>query len=460
MTQASPIPFVESGSYPVREGNAVHAWIDGEPAFRRICKAIDDAKHSVWTTITFMWPEFAMPDERGAALDVLNRAAIRGVDVRLIFWRPDEKTENLKRNAFWGAEDHFQLLRSQQSACKIRWDCAAPGFCQHQKTWLIDAGEDTETTFVGGINLNPNSVAPVGHGGENENHDAYVELRGPSAVDVHHNFVQRWNEASERHSADGRWGDGSDCDLPFPVKVPAQVSGVTVQIQRTIHPDCYTDQTAAPAGKLFEIDEGERSNLDQYCTAIKAAKHTIYMENQYLEVRDIIDQFLGALKRGVEVILVMPVMPDLPPAATVPPELIELWDHRAKLGNFNNFMLAGLAGQGSDRRRNPIYVHSKLMLIDDTWATIGSCNLHKYSLFGNSEINAAISSPDFVRGLRSELFREHLNKETAQLDDLSAFKLFKAIANGNRSRHEHANADWQGLAFALDITSYGRNKQF
>jgi hypothetical protein len=28
---------------------------DGEPAFRRICEAIDTARRSVWVTVTFMW---------------------------------------------------------------------------------------------------------------------------------------------------------------------------------------------------------------------------------------------------------------------------------------------------------------------------------------------------------------------------------------------------------------------
>ena len=39
-----------------------------------------------------------------------------------------------------------------------------------------------------------------------QDHDAYVEIAGPCATDVHHNFVQRWNEASERHQDDGLFG--------------------------------------------------------------------------------------------------------------------------------------------------------------------------------------------------------------------------------------------------------------
>lgn len=121
-------PFVTTGAYPTRGGNQVWPLIDGEPAFRRICEAIEAAQHSVWATVTFMWPSFQMPDGRGSALDVLERAARRGIDVRLLFWRPDDATAALKRNAFWGSPEHFDLLRHYPQL-NIRWDRAHPGYC-------------------------------------------------------------------------------------------------------------------------------------------------------------------------------------------------------------------------------------------------------------------------------------------------------------------------------------------
>src|SRR5262249_24509058 len=150
----------------VRPHNLVRPLIDGVPAFRRVCQAIDGARHSVWATVTFMWASFRMPDGRGSALDVLSRAADRGLDVRLIFWRPDAQTESLKANAFWGSPDQVALLERSHPNLRIRWDCAEPGFAQHQKSWLIDAGHDSATTFLGGINLNPHSVVAPGHRGE------------------------------------------------------------------------------------------------------------------------------------------------------------------------------------------------------------------------------------------------------------------------------------------------------
>ncbi len=397
-----------------------------------------------------MWGSFQMPDGRGSALEVLNRAAARDIDVRLIFWRPDRETEHHKRNAFWGAEDHIRLLVTSRSAVRIRWDRAHPGFCQHQKSWLIDAGEETETAFVGGINLNPHSMVAPGHFGEGQNHDVYVELAGPSAVDVHHNFVQRWNEASERRADDGRWGSGSETDLPFPRLVPSPRGHAFVQIQRTIHRGRYSDGQAAPKGSHFDIASGERSNFDQYCAAIGAAQRSIYIENQYCDVPEILTSLQRALKRGVEVLLLMPANPGFADR----PEMRALMDARAALGAHENFTLAGIAGLSADARRVPVYVHAKLMLVDDAWATIGSCNLHSYSLFGNSEMNVAYFDPDTVRALRCELFQEHLDQDTSGMDDRDALRLFRKTALENLNRFEAGDHAWQGLAFTLDSAAY------
>lgn len=447
--------FVTTGTYPTRAGNAVRLLIDGEPAFRRICEAIESARHSVWATITFMWPEVQMPDGRGTPLDVLERAAMRGVDVRLIFWRPDPETASHRRNAFWGSPEHFELLRERHARLSVRWDRAHPGYCQHQKTWLIDAGEASSTAFVGGINLNPHSMVTPGHTGEEQNHDVYIELSGPSVADVHHDFVQRWNEASERHATDGRWGERGETDLLFPKQLPAERGSVTVQIQRTTHCDRYRNGRAPVDGVASDIALGEQTNLEQYRLAIQSARRSIYIENQYLEVIEIVDALHQALERGVEVVILMPASPELSPRAYETPEGRSFFAARAALGKYDHFTLAGMAGLGPDGRRNLVYVHSKLMLIDDAWATVGSANLHRFSLFGNGELNAAMFSPDAVCAFRIALFEEHLAMNTSGLDDLAALRQFRQIALENQLRRSKGDPAWQGLVFCLDSSNYG-----
>lgn len=430
------IPFSTAGSYPVRDGNRLRPLIDGELAFTRICEAIETARHSVWVTVTFMWASFRMPNGRGTALHVLRRAAARGLDVRVIFWRPDRETEQFRLNAFWGAQEHFDLLEADGQGIRVRWDRAEPGFCQHQKSWLVDAGESTEIAFVGGINLNPHSMVAPGHRGEGQNHDVYMELTGPSAVDTHHNFAQRWNEASERLSLEGRWGSGSEIDLPFPTRIPSRQGDARVQIQRTIHAGRYRDGRAAPEGDVFDIAGGERSNFQQYCSAITAAHRSVYIEHQHIEVPEIIECLRQALRRGVEIVIVAPAEADHS-------------DELKALGDFETFTLACIAGLGSDGQRKPVWVHSKLMVVDGEWGTVGSCNLHHASLFGNCELNVAFWDRNTARTLLSELLREHLDRDISGLDDLAALRLFHVIATDNGRRARDGDSEWQGLAFSL-----------
>ena len=97
-------------------------------------------------------------------------------------------------------------------------------------------------------------------------------MRGPAATDVHHNFVQRWNEASERDSADGAWPSAgrpdAPGDLPFPTSASKEAGEVPVQITRTIMAGLYANSAATPGGEPFPIAEGEQSALEQYLAAV------------------------------------------------------------------------------------------------------------------------------------------------------------------------------------------------
>jgi len=436
----SHIPFVERCSYPVRDGNAVRALIDGEPAFRRICAAIAAARRSVWATVAFIAPDFRMPDDQGDLFDVLDRAVARGVDVRVLFWRPNPETGQFEPRTFWGSPDHRRALAERGSRFRIRWDRAHRANCQHQKSWLIDAGEATEVAFIGGINLNPRSVVAPGHFGAHQHHDAYVELAGPSASDVHHNFVQRWNQASERDQDNGTWGRDGDDELTLPSRTSAPRGASKAQVQRTLHAARYADA-------------GETSIFEQYRLALGAARRTIYIENQSLEAPEIVAGLRQALDRGVEIVLLTPAEPEAEPAAASP-ERQAFLDARSALGGYENFTLAGIAGLDANGARQNVYVHAKLMLVDDAWATIGSANLHAYSLFGSTEMNASIWDGAFVRALRCELFAEHLGLDTTHLDDLAALRLYRRISNANRRKREAGDSGWQGLVFALNPATW------
>jgi cardiolipin synthase len=117
------IPFVASCAYPPRAGNAVRPLVDGIPAYRRIAEAIMAARHSIWLTAAFVAPDFQMPGGSGALFDVLDRAVERGLDVRVIFWRPNPESIGYGRT-FSGAPDERGMLKARGSRFRIRWDRA------------------------------------------------------------------------------------------------------------------------------------------------------------------------------------------------------------------------------------------------------------------------------------------------------------------------------------------------
>lgn len=453
--QAHHVPPVLEGSYPVREGCAVRALVDGEPAFRRICEAIEAARRRVWGTVAFLEHEVQLPDGRGSIFDVLDAAVARGVDVRVIFWRSGEVS---KSTHFPGTADQREWLAQRRSQFGARWDALPDDHCHHQKSWLIDSGDADEVAFVGGINLDHGSVAARGHAPREHGnvHDVYLELRGPAATDVHHNFVQRWNEASEGKREDGHWPPAADRgDLAFPTEVSGAVGEVPVQITRTVQAGRYRDTTATPGGKAFSIQAGEFSIYEQYIAAIDAAKSSIYIEDQAIGSPKIVGHLKQALERGVHVVFLLPGRAHPAYAeARIQPALAPFFDLVAGLDGHSSFSMAAIASVEEDGTPHEIYVHAKIMLVDDVWVTIGSTNTADRSFRTDTELNASIWHRDTVRALRCELFEEHIGIDTSDLSDVEAFQCFHDRARENAWR-KLASEPPVGLAYRMNAALYG-----
>ena len=406
-------------------------------------------------TVTFMWATFEMPDGRGTALDVLDRAAARGVDVRLIFWRPDAETETLEAQRVLGIRGPYAVnLRLVDPEFGYGGTEPNPVFASTKKAGSsMPAARAKRLSSEGSISIpTPWSLPAIAvRARTTTSMSNWQALRRSTSTTTLCSAGTRQASALQR-MAGGEWAARPTCR--FRPTFLLQRGNALVQIQRTIHRGRYTDGRPAPEGPSFDIASGERSIFDQYCAAIGAAQRSIYIENQYITVPEIVACLHRALQRGVEVVLLMPAEPDSV-ARYVAQEQQAFFEAWAALGAYEHFTLAGIAGLNADGRRTPVYVHAKLMLVDDVWATIGSCNLHRYSLFGNGEMNAAFWSPDTVRAFRCELFQEHLDQDTSRMDDRAALQSFRKVALENRRRFNAGNHDWQGLAFTLDPASYG-----
>lgn len=431
------VPPARSGRFPVRAGNVVRPLVDGVPAFRRICTAVEAARRRVWVTVAFLDRTVVLPDGHGTFFDVLDRAVARGLDVRAVFWRePELDPPPPTWEHFPGNAEERAWLAAREARFLARWD-HVPRACAHQKSWLVDAGEPGEIAFVGGINLDRMSIVDRGHATPEppeHYHDVYCELRGPAASDVHRNFVERWNAASERDRPDGVWPAPAD-DLPAPSRDTSACGDVPVQIART-------------------MPGGEQSILEQYLAAIDGARSAIYAENQLLLSPVVLARLDDALSRGVAVTLVVPRTPlDLVRKARRNPKSAPVFDALARLARHGErFTLAGLVATDAAGVQRDVYVHAKTAIVDDVWTTIGSANFDAGSLERGTELNATWWHAGLARTLRDDLLGEHLG-QAPDGDAAAALATFGRIARANAARLDRGEG-LRGLAVAIDPAAY------
>ena len=58
----------------------------------------------------------------------------------------------------------------------------------------------------------------------------------------------------------------------------------------------------------------------------------------------------------------------------------------------------------------PVYVHAKVCVIDDVWASVGSDNFNRRSWTHDSELSCVVLDEEYARSLRLTLAAEHLDR--------------------------------------------------
>ncbi len=102
----------------------------------------------------------------------------------------------------------------------------------------------------------------------------------------------------------------------------------------------------------------------------------------------------------------------------------------------------------------PVYVHTKLAIIDDVWATIGSANICNRSFFGDTELNASFWHAETTRRLRVDLLSAHHGGDLSTLSMADALDALALRAEENRARQRRSEPI-EGHALAIDAASWG-----
>ena len=449
------------------EGNLVRPLIHGVPYFRELRDAVERMRDG--DLLLFVdWrgdPDERLTDDPDSTVSkVLCRAARRGVDVRALLWR-----SHLDRFQFSERENRHLGEALDAAGAQGLLDMRVRfGGSHHQKFVVLrhPGRPELDVAFVGGIDLCHSRRDDADHAGDRQAqpmaaaygphppwHDVQLAITGPAVGDVETVFRERWEDhqplsRNPLHLVTDiiRSDDPAARALPPPLPDPEPTGGHTVQLLRT-YPRRIGGYPFAP--------DGERSVARGYSKALRRARRLVYLEDQYLWSAEVATTFVTALRDNPDLLLiaVLPHYPDQDGRSSLPPNLVGR--HRA---------LSLIRAAGGDRvavygvenhAGTPVYVHAKVCVVDDVWASVGSDNFNRRSWTHDSELSAVVidSAVDereprpgddqprrYARDLRLTLAREHLDRSDGDDADLveprSAFAAFAASAKALQDWHD------------------------
>jgi cardiolipin synthase len=354
------------GASPLTSGNHVDYYHEGRPAFDAMLEAIHAARNHIHLE-TFIF----QPDATGQMfLDALTRKAKDGVQVRLLY----------------DAMGSLRLHRTTLAPlCAVGGKCAVflplnpfrrriqVNMRNHRKLLVVDG----KVGFIGGLNVGDEYLGQVPRFGFWR--DTHLRLRGPAVADLQRVFIEDWDFAAGERVVGA--GDPEALRRYFP---PPEAAGP--------YPLQIID--SGPDREMKGIRE-------IYFAAILMARKRVWIASPYF-VPDagLRDALLLAGYLGVDVRLLGQFHPD----KWVPQYAARYY--------WAEVLAAGVKVYQYTRGM----MHSKVVLVDDDWASVGTANLDNRSLHLNFEVNCLMYSRFAVAELEAAFLRDlghaiRLNRE-------------------------------------------------
>lgn len=373
----------------------------------------------------------------------------------------------------WDFHVVFSLEREWMQDLRFKWMTGdrlqflfdshhVDGGSHHQKFVVLDG----QLSFLGGLDLcdhrwddrkhkDPNPLR-VSRGEPHQPfHDVQAYLVGAEVgQQLTTLFEQRWQAAG-----------GAPLELPAPdAASSALLAGFAphgaVPLAARQLALSRTDPFGSPDGA-----EGCREIADLYRSAIGAAERLIYIETQYFSSQEMGDELakrLRSLQGALEVVLVLNIRGEtmkeqvavgLAQAKVIGELRKATAGTRNKLGVY--YTVPDTDGQGEPERGT--YIHSKLLIVDDRFLTVGSANLTNRSVGVDTELNASVETLEAtdalgqsIASVRRSLLGEHLG--VPELDEgASIVEQLDALARLRQSRLRLHPSPTEGEREALDV---------
>jgi len=364
----------ENAFATVRRGTQVDLLTDTRDALEKITAASAKATRSIWIAqLAFDADCVAHPNgvpAESTLLETLAAAARRltpdgtPLDVRIVLnggLLLDTSPALRRAIAALGAGANVQV-RTVKAFPQV----------MHAKVLVVDAADAfvMSASFVNGYwdgaRHAPSGASDAGLGvTDRPLHDVAVGLRGTAVAPLAEWFEDLWNGAA---ASEARAGQPS-------TRAPSTESPAAGPCAVTILRTMPNDRSGH--GGRTEI-------LDAYLDAIDGARSCIYLESQYFSSRPIARAVRAALDRqpDLELIVVLNQNPDITAyRAWQDARLAEhrLLDH-PRAGIFALWSTAPSLRAPGRAEITQVFVHSKVAVIDDAWATLGTANLDGASL--------------------------------------------------------------------------------
>jgi len=457
------------GEEPCSAPNRIEWLVDNCDAYASLIRAVRDARESIWISqLAFDADCKAYPlDEAGSGADMGGESLL---DAILATSEEHRVGVRILLNSTLLLNTKLPLLRFL-AACKreaglveVRGISRFPQLL-HAKVVVIDGRSAflMGSPFVNGYWDAP-PHQPVDHRrprrelGGRPVHDVSVALRGAVVRDLAEVFARLWKCAGNGEVNDAR-----------SIHRPAAEKGIEIV-------------TTEPDGIRGSINPSSRRTLDALLEGIEQARSLIYIEHQYLSSRAVVDALRSALDRSpaLEIVLVLNQNPDV--------TAYRRWQNARLTENgllahprVGVFALWSAAMRNdSPPEINQVFVHSKVVIIDDEWAMVGSANLDGASLdsYGddfsgrlgrrvfrdvrNFDVSVVVTSGKSARGanpireLRERLWMEHLGRgmlPAAQLQSRAVAE-WKAVAALNVAALETREPSKKGALNGTFILRY------
>ena len=318
-------------------GSRLTPYVDGKTKMDALLEAIAGARHHIHIQYYIF-----SDDETGRRLrDALTAKAREGVEVRILY--DDVGCTGVKKAFFEGMRADgieaysFLHVKFPRFTSKVNYR-------NHRKIGVIDG----RIGFIGGMNVADRYVLGIerGNGKRERWRDTHFRIEGSGVAGLQASFLSDW-------SATTKQAVGGPAYFPAPERLTDNVMQIV---------------PSGPLGKW-------RTLLQAVEYAVSRAAQRVWIETPYYLPSETLNAALQeAALAGIDVRLMLPERSDS--------RVVDLASH----SYLDDMMQAGV----KIAFYTPGFLHSKLLLIDDDLAVVGSANMDFRSFEHNFEVNAFV----------------------------------------------------------------------